>query len=59
MNKIPRVNIYMTLKHLIFAFFKDVKKSKNKIESILKTKLKKENLIFTGMCRSAFILILY
>lgn len=48
----------MTLKHLIFAFFKDVKKSKNKIESILKTKLEKKNLIFTGMCRSAFIIIL-
>lgn len=58
MNKIPRVKIYLSIKQLILAIFKNTKKSQLNIENIFKERLNKENIIFTGMCRSAFMIVL-
>ncbi len=58
MNKIPRVKIYLSIKQLILSLFNDKKKSQSNIEIFFKQKLNKKNIIFTGMCRSAFMIIL-
>ena len=56
--KIPRVKIYLSIKQLILACFKDAEKSRHNIENIFKDKLDKKSIIFTGMCRSAFMIVL-
>ncbi len=48
----------MNFDHLIKSFFKNFKKSEKNIENTLKSKLDKQFIHFTGMCRTSFILIL-
>ena len=58
MNKIPRVKIYLSIDQILKSFFKKTEKSKKKIKKLLKENLNKEYIIFFGMCRSAFMVVL-
>ena len=56
--KIPRVKIYMKFKYLLKSFFKNYHNSKLNIENVIKSNLNHNFIIFTGMCRTGFLVIL-
>ena len=56
--KTARVRIYLTTIQIIKSIFSSHSKSKKYIEEILKNKLKKKNIFFSGMCRTSYMIIL-
>ena len=56
--KIPRVRIYLNFIDFIKSLFQSNFDSKSYLSDKLKNKLDKKHIFFSGMCRSAYILIL-
>tara|TARA_B100000787_G_C16199307_1_gene303717 strand:+ start:8855 stop:10096 length:1242 start_codon:yes stop_codon:yes gene_type:complete len=56
--KYSRVYLYLNFLQIIQSLFKNYKKSKVIVEAEFKEKLNKENIHLTGMCRTAFLIVL-
>ena len=56
--KISRVRIYLNTIQIIKSIFSSHSQSKKYIEKILKKRLEKKNIFFSGMCRTSYMIVL-